>query len=196
MSLTNDYSQKLKHLSSLIRHNRYEQMTIYRFNLANDVVEAITSFAKVHQYDSKKDYKHFWIIWCEENSEMVRGEVERLSSIGYEGDSLDKMYKSGRYYFRKKQLTLVVEPKKRRLYISMDSAVLDAMDCHIRSYAMADGFTPAKGYDMFCTNHLSLLQNEICRLISNDNNVDRRVIIAKIKKTYKNRYFVFTKPSE
>jgi hypothetical protein len=171
-------------------------MTIYRFNLAKDVIDSITSFAKVHQYDSNKDYKQFWIIWCEENSEIVRGEVERLSSIGYEGDALDKMYKSGRYYFRKKQLTLVVEPKKRRSYISMDSVVIDAMDEHIMSYATADGFTPAKGYDMFCTDHMNLLQNEICRFISNDNNVDRRVIITKIKKTYKNRYFVFTKPTD
>lgn len=171
-------------------------MTIYRFNLESNVVEAITRFAKIHQYDINKDYKHFWSIWCEDNSEIVRCEVERLASIGYEGDALDKMYKSGRYYFRKKQASLVVEPKKRRLYISMDSAVLDAMDTHVRSCALEDGFTPANGYDMFCTNHVNLLQTEICRLIANDNNVDKRVIIEKIKKTYKNRYFIYTNPSE
>lgn len=167
-------------------------MTIYRFNLENEVVIAITSFAKIHQYDSNKDYKRFWSIWCEENSEIVRGEIERLNNAGYEGDALDKMYKSGRYYFRKKQLSSVAEPIKRRQYISMDGAVIDAMDEHIRGCALDDGFTPARGYDMFCANHIDILQTEICRL----SGCDKNVIIAKIKKTYKNRYFIYTNPSE
>lgn len=170
--------------------------TVYRFNLENDVVTSITSFAKIHQYDSNKDYKHFWSIWCEENIEIVRGEIERLNNAGYEGDALDKMYKSGRYYFRKKQMSLAVEPKKRRLYISMDSAVIEAMDEHIRECVLNEEFTPARGYDAFCANHINILQTEICRLFETDNTIDKKLIVAKIKKTYKNRYFIYTKPTE
>ena len=179
-----------------IRRIKESDMTIYRFNLDNEVVNAITTFAKIHQYDNNKDYKHFWSIWCEENSEIVRGEIERLNNVGYQGDALDKMYKSGRYYFRKKQLSLVVEPKKRRLYISMNGNVIDAMDEHIKDCVLVEGFTPARGYDAFCAKHIDILQTEISRLIATVKNVDKQVIIAKIKKTYKNRYFIYTKPCE
>jgi len=166
-------------------------MNIYRFNLKNDVVEAITSFAKVHQYDSNKDYKHYWSIWCEENSDIVRDEIERLYNIGYRGDALDKMYKSGRYYFRKKNLSCVVEPKKRREYISMSATMINAMDEHISRAVLGDDFTPANGYDMFCESNVDLLALEICSLTKDT--IDKKSVISKIKKTYKNRYFIYNK---
>lgn len=168
-------------------------MSIYRFKLDDAVVDAITIFAKVHQYDSNKDYKKFWSSWCEENSTLIRCEVDRLNEIGYTGDSMDKMYKAGRYYFRKKPLTNVIEPKQRRLYISMNSDVLDAMDEHIRERATEDSFTPAQGYEWFCTKHSEMLNIEICRLVADDINITQKEIVAKIKKTYKNRYFIYTK---
>ena len=168
-------------------------MSIYRFKLDDTVVDAITVFAKIHQYDSNKDYKKFWNSWCEENSTLVRCEIERLNDLGYTGDALDKMYKAGRYYFRKKQLVKVVEPKQRRLYISMNTSILDAMDKHIKDCVNDDNFSPAKGYEWFCLNNQVILNDEICRLVADDINITQRDIIGKIKKTYKNRYFIYTK---
>ena len=168
-------------------------MSIYRFKLANDVVSAITVFAKIHQYDSKQDYKKFWGGWCEENIDLVNMECDRLTDIGYDGDVLDKMYKAGRYYFRKKQLTTVVDPKQRRTYINMNPTVIDSMDAHIKISAFNETFTPANGYDWFCEKHSDILHAEIRRLVVDDVNITSGDIISKIKKTYKNRYFIYNK---
>lgn len=168
------------------------QMAIYRFKLDDAVVNDITIFAKIHQYDTNKDYKKAWDIWCEENNDSVRREIDRLNELGYDGNSLDKMYKAGRYYFRKKQLNAFVEPKQRGAYLSMDSAVLDAMDGHISANVKKQDFTPSRGYDWFCNQYSVLLQNEISRLISKNNTITASIMIFKVKKTYKNRYFIHT----
>jgi hypothetical protein len=55
------------------------------------------------------------------------------------------MYKVGRYYFRKKQLHAVSEPKQRRTYLSMNTSVLDAMDEHIQTNVRNPDFTPSNG---------------------------------------------------
>lgn len=168
-------------------------MSIYRFKLDDAVVSAITIFAKIHQYDTNKDYKKFWNIWCEENESLIRHETDRLSDLGYVGDSMDKMYKSGRYYFRKKKLATTVETKMRRVYTNMNTIVLDTMDEHIRERANDDNFTPAQGYEWFCEKHSHIINNEICRLVADDINISHKDIVTKIKKTYKNRYFIYTK---
>lgn len=168
------------------------QMAIYRFKLADAVVNDITIFAKIHQYDTNKDYKKAWGIWCEENNDSVRREIARLDEIGYKGNSLDKMYKAGRYYFRQKHLNTVVEPKRRGIYLNIDPMVLGAMDEHITSNVKNPEFTPSCGYDWFCNQYSMLLQNEISRIISKNTTITASIMILKVKKTYKNRYFIFT----
>ena len=90
----------------------------------------LNKFAKIHQYDHRKDFKEAWEIWVEENDDIVQEEVDRLNNLGYDGDILDKMFKSARYYFRKKSTEKKV-PQKRRSYVGIQSALLEAMDKHI-----------------------------------------------------------------
>ena len=75
---------------------------IFRFDFAPNVVSKISEFAKLHMDDHRKEYKKAWEPWCEENKEMIAEEIRRLKQTGYDGDITDKMYKAGRYYFRKK----------------------------------------------------------------------------------------------
>ena len=100
-----------------------------------------------------------------------------------------KMYKSARYYFRKKSLTKK-EPKQRRKYISCDRDMLDAMDEHINNGINNQGnnFKPSDGYDDFVTSNQNIVVEEITRMIENGF-TEKTAIIKKIKKTYKNRYF-------
>ena len=167
-------------------------MAIYRFKLEDSFVNEITIFAKIHQYDTNKDYKKAWDIWCEENNDSVRREIIRLDELGYDGNSLDKIYKAGRYYFRKKQLNAVSNPKQRKTYLSMDAIVLEAMDEHIVANSKKPDFTPSRGYEWFCTEYYSVLQTEITRIILNNDTITTANMILKVKKTYKNRYFIFT----
>ena len=98
------------------------------------------------------------------------------------------MFKSARYYFRKKS-TEKKEPLKRRDYIAIQRDLLDAMDDHIKSNISGDDYKPSDGFDEFCKANIDLLKEEVNILCRNGftNSVE---IKNKIKKTYKNRYFL------
>lgn len=175
-------------------------ISIYRYKFSSDIMDIITEFSKVHQFDERKIYKESWGVWLEDNIDVIDDEINRLRRLGYEGDIVDKMFKAGRYYFRKKNSNSnsnSIENKKnkqqmRRSYIIMEHNVLDAMDAHINSSMKNKDFSPASGYINFCTTHISLLQNEIERLCS-ETTINSTDLADKIKKTYKNRYFIITR---
>ena len=164
-------------------------LPIYRYKFSETVVNILTEFGKTHQYDPKKIYKEAWETFIVDNEEVLQREARRLYELGYTGDCYDKMYKSARYYFRKKSLTKT-DPKQRRKYISCDRDVLDAMDEHISSNIKEKGnnFKPSDGYDDFVMNNQNMILEEITRMIESGF-TDKTAIVKKIKKTYKNRYF-------
>ena len=164
---------------------------IYRFKFSDDIMQAITEFSKIHQYEDRKDYKDSWKEWCEDNSEIIEIETRRLTNLGYKGNVIDKMYKAGRYYFRKKDLSDSTESKKRREYIAMDNAILSNMDKHILDNIKSNAYTPAEGYSEFCKDNVELLTTEVTRLINSG--ITGNDISCKIKKTYKNRYFIISR---
>lgn len=173
--------------SKLDDSDRDNSHQIYRYKFQPNIIDLLTKFSKTHQYDPKKIYKEAWETFVEENSEELGREVIRLTELGYDGDCFDKMYKSARYYFRKKKLSKI-EPKKRRKYIACDRDVLDAMDDHINQNIQSEDYKPSDGYDNFVNSNQQLILLEINRMIDNGLN-DNNAIAKKIKKTYKNRYF-------
>jgi len=164
------------------RHN------IYRYKFTAEFMEMLYQFSKIHQYDERPIFKEEWNNWVEENDEKVGEEVKRLDSLGYEGDIIDKMFKSARYYFRKKSISKK-EPKQRRLYVSCKKDILDAMDSHIEKGMQTPEYKPSEGFDDFCSNNKDLLKDEIQHLIESKI-TDAKEIMSKVKKTYKNRYFI------
>jgi hypothetical protein len=204
------------------------QKKTFRFEFSEDIMELIKRFAIIHQYDERKMYKDQWNSWYNENKEEMEREIERMNDIGYVGDVKDKMFKAGRYYFRKKNIknkedtrenavsatnavsntnavsdtnaknakNVVSTPpaeKKRRNYITMLEATLVAMDEHIKTSLAEDAeFKPSDGYSEFCEKNILVLRTEIQRMVA-DNIMDKKDIAEKIKKTYKNRYFMITK---
>ena len=169
---------------------------VYRFKLAPSVQDSVTSFAKVHRYDDRKTYKEAWLEWCDENTNMITNEEQRLMSLGYEGEVIDKMYKAGRYYFRTKKNDKDKKAKKRRAYVNMDSVILDAMDDHIANNIEDDDYTPAGGYDKFVEQNQTVLMDEIKRLLQEENTLNAKDISLKVKKTYKNRYYLYSRSKQ
>ena len=165
-----------------------KNINIYRYKFTLEFMSELYQFSKIHQYDDRHSFKEAWNIWVETNETFVEGEVKRLTDIGYEGDIIDKMFKSARYYFRKKD-TCQKEPQTRRQYISVQKDFLDAMDKHIADNICLREYKPSDGFNDFCNGNTKLLKDEISRLIS-INVTDNTIIQDKIKKTYKNRYFM------
>lgn len=164
-----------------------QHVSIYRYKFTNEFMIELYNFSKIHQYDHRKDFKESWKTWVDEKSLIISKEIERLTELGYSGDILEKMFTSARYYFRKKR-TEKTEPKQRCSYIGVQKELLKAMDLHI-NVNRSKIFKPSDGFENFCKDNIQLLKQEIHRLIScNIKNVED--IRKKIKKTYKNRYFV------
>lgn len=199
--INNDNNKhKINNLTKQVNNAKYSEVTqpldkeinIFRYKFTSDVMEELTSFAKIHQYDDRKTYKEAWSKWIEENSTIIRTETERLITLGYQGNIIDKMYKASRYYFRNK--TKKQEPVKRRKYISIDSDVLDAMDRHIHANIKKEGYKPSIGYSEFCETNIEIIRDEVAKMCFGELSVDE--IIEKIKKTYKNRYFIISRNTQ
>jgi len=188
---------------------------IFRYKLDDTIMTLIAQFAKIHEKEDRHAYKEAWAIWLIDNQDMVNREVNRLEELDYNGDILDKMFKAGRYYFRekvpKKKIVAanevaankvanevaaapqvaaaneVAAKKKTRDYIVMDPVLIQAMDAHLKLKMKAQSFKPAAAYTDFCLQHSEILQKETLRLLQN---ITKEKLTAKIKKTYKNRYFI------
>lgn len=163
-------------------------VNIYRYKFTQDFTNELFKFSKIHQYDERKAFKEAWNIWIDDNENIVNEEYRRLKDLCYDGDIFDKMFKSARYYFRKKS-TEKKDPVKRRIYVGSQKDLLEAMDHHIMSNISSGDFKPSEGFDEFCKQNMNLLKEEIavlCRAGLTDSNE----IKTKIKKTYKNRYFL------
>lgn len=190
----NNDDQVLNDLREMLRNDEPEEedieitVQIFRFQFTEAFMADLNKFAKIHQYDHRKDFKEAWFVFQEENDDIIQEEIDRLNNIGYDGDILDKMFKSARYYFRKKS-PIKVDPRIRRQYISVNHDLLDAMDAHIRSIIRADGFQPKNGFVSFCLNNDQLVKETITQIFNQGIN-DSELIQKKLKKTYKNRYFM------
>ena len=171
--------------------NDAPNVNIYRYKFTDDFTTKLFKFSKVHQYDHRKDFKDAWNIWLEDNNDMVHDEIRRLLNLGYDGNIHDKMFKSARYYFRKKG-TEKKTPAERRQYIGVQKELLDVMDNHITAKINRNDCKPSESFDDFCKNNISVLQEEICILVKNGI-TNTAEIKEKIKKTYKNRYFLQVK---
>lgn len=170
-------------------NNGDSNINIYRFKFTQDFTNNLYIFSKIHQFDHRKDFKEAWQIWVEENDEIINEEVRRLTNLKYDGNILDKMFKSARYYFRKKS-TEKKEPAKRRVYLGVQKNLLESMDSHIQSNINEEDFKPSDGFESFCKENMDVVQQEVNILCKNGIN-NPTEIKNKIKKTYKNRYYLF-----
>jgi len=168
--------------------NEDMNVNIFRYKFADDFITELNTFSKIHQYDHRHDFKAAWNIWIEENEVIISEESRRLTNLGYDGDILDKMFKSGRYYFRKKS-TEKRAPQARRTYVGAQKDLLDSMDEHIKQNINSEEYKPSDGFDKYCKDNIEILQEEVNMLCKNglNNSIE---IKTKIKKTYKNRYFM------
>jgi hypothetical protein len=191
---------------------------VLRFEFSGELVEHVTAFANLHQYDDRKTYKEAWTAWLahDEIAALFKNDVARLSALGYKGNVADKLFKSGRYYFRGttsaprtpndangggKDLkrrgsgaATALNQGSPRKYVLLNHQLLDAMDDHIDCGLRRDAhaYTPASGFAEFCKLNINSYSSEVTRL--SEIMPTGEAVHDKLKKTYKNRYFMMTKP--
>lgn len=175
----------------------------YHHNPSNELVYHLTYFASVHKYDDRKTFKEEWKKWIaeEEIAELIQNEVERLKQSQYKGDALDKIYKSVRYYYVKKQLPQkdengnVLSPPQnpRKKYECLDERILEQMDTHIMEEIKHSIMIPQR--IQIETNHIvcdlspaQSFQHYLDKYYSQEKSLGETEI-QKYKKTFKNRFF-------
>jgi hypothetical protein len=192
--LNNEISTDISFNRDSVEQRHHHHLSIFRFKFTEEFTGQLYIFSKIHEHDHRKDFKEAWAIWLEENNDFVEKEVNRLENIGYEGDILDKMFKSARYYFRKKS-TEKKEPQQRKDYIGVNRELLNKIDEHIQTVVITEKYKPSNAFETFCDENTELLKNEE-QWFHNNGLTNREDIKSKLKKTYKNRYFVCTQKTQ
>ena len=87
-----------------INTNNNNNIKTYRHEFSKEFMADLSSFSKLHQFDDRHTYKSEWAKWSQQDNiaQAMEMEKRRLEENGYKGDIDDKMFKAGRYYFRKK----------------------------------------------------------------------------------------------
>ena len=152
---------------------------IYRYNFSKEFLEEAIKFSKKSESLNINHFREEWNKWKIENENLITIEYRNLIKDGYNGDFDDKMFKTIRYYLKKKKKQ---KPKERRKYIPLSREFLDCIDNHINN---CKNIKPAAAFKDFSTNYKTHIEKEVLLLekyLKNDECKD------KIKKTYKNRY--------
>ncbi len=157
------------------------QLKSHKHEFSKECMQELEHFATLHKYDDRKQFKEAWTKWTQMNEDMLEHEKKRLAT--YEGDVIQKMFMSARYYFRKKVANK--EPKQRRQYVSLDREFLASMDKYLYDIIQTNidhksnvsDTAPSDAFDLFCEKHLHTIEQIDCSA-------------DKLKKTFKNRYYM------
>ena len=194
------------------------KMQTFRFTFSENFNTELLKFSKVHQYDDRKVFKESWEEWIkdEEIQSLINIELKSLNEDGFRGDAMDKMFKSARYYFRKKSLASK-EVTKRKQYTGFSKPLLENMDIHIQNELINNSYpqtfdmssntedidtekrklcviSPEEAYNRYCEENKDMISQEI-NLIKKQSMtaLDAKELSKKFKKTYKNRFYIKTK---
>ena len=167
---------------------------IFRYKFDSPIVNLINIFAATHKYDDSSQFRDEWDEFIKDNKASIDREKQRLINLGYTGDINNKMYKSARYYFKNKS-TEKKETKQRRKYVTLNKGFLADMDRHISTVAFPQEMKPAHAYNNFISDatYSEKLDDALQKMLDND--WKEPAAESKLKKTYKNRYFIQQKSS-
>ena len=162
-------------------------MEKYNYQLSMDIISFIkTDF--IEKNDDNDDFDKLWNKWLlvEGVDRVFKLEKERLNMCGWEGDIYVKVYKSIKYYQIKKSEKKCTK-KKRRNYIHISE------DMKKQMYEFIDNTKikkPSNAYSAFLNTYKSVYDNETKRL---KEHLSEKEIGIKIKKTFKNRFYIKNK---
>ena len=171
--------------------------TTLHFVFSDAFKALMTTFVQDHFQDDRKAYKTAWLLLRHQHASVFAQEAERLKTAGYEGNTEDKFFHAGRYYFRKKLLRQTSScstcapvpasasaigtapaPAPHKRFSS--STITKAIDQHIRDEGLHSS-SPAEAYALFHRMHEALVFAEC-------HHRTEECLWDKLKKTYKNRY--------
>ena len=175
----------------------------FRYDFSNEIKSLLDNFYNINAEKDRKDFQESWTLWINEPEikSQIDSECTRLLNDGYKGDVLDKMYKSVRYYNKKKEIC----PKERVINQHTNrfsTQFLDIIDKNVAKHLEEDieststiSLMQNQSYKRFCLENKEELLRELVRL-RQEKGVIPEDIEKKLKKTYKNRFYNIRKSYE
>tara|TARA_B110000008_G_C16975324_1_gene565617 strand:- start:2634 stop:3137 length:504 start_codon:yes stop_codon:yes gene_type:complete len=164
---------------------------IYRYKFSSQITNELNSFVSINKYCIPQDFKDNWDKWIEKKSDLINLEKDRLKKLGYNGNIINKMYHSARYYLKNKAQQDNTNEIKRKKYVRLSNTIKEYMDIHIER--IIDTTKPSDGLELFI--NMSYIKDMI-NVEMKEKKINKDDITNKIKKMYKNRYYIKQKKSD
>jgi len=170
------------------------ELQTHRYLFSHNIVECLIEFAILHQHDDKKTFKSHWNEWIIEKKELIEQEKQEYIELGFEGspDEIEnRLYTSCRYYYLKqivKNNNTTTITKIRKPYEKLPKEKLTEIDNFIREEI---------GNELYIINKNDKTINTISPSLCFQNYLDYYGFdeTDKLKKTFKNRFYVIRKMS-
>lgn len=175
---------------------------IYRFKVQNaELFSAMKEFAGTHKFESKEVLKESFESWyqSEEIGALIESEENYLARYHYDfnhNNMKNKIFKSIKYYFIKnmlKSMNLGEVPEKSNknrqkssTSFKIKKSFIECAKNHLKSSIYNHDFKPNTSFQDFLEKYTDIIQSEKSRF-------DDELVTdfdAKLKKMYKNQYYV------
>tara|TARA_X000000368_G_C22973258_1_gene686442 strand:+ start:582 stop:1304 length:723 start_codon:yes stop_codon:yes gene_type:complete len=178
---------------------------IFRFKLSDDCFNSLKEFSRIHSQDNRDDFKEAFEDWGKNNSTILDNETQRLQKLGYNNDINTKLFRCAKYYCAKRVFntksnddnndndeTSSISSENKK-YTCIPKEFIKNISDHIEANIGDDKFTPATGLKQFLENHTKDIQDMIANMQEKHENISVDNVHTKLKKTYKNKFYQFSK---
>lgn len=156
-----------------------ERLTALGYN--GDVTEKM--YVSVRYYLRKKGQK--------QKKEMLKQEQEQDK---YKEQDQDRDLNID--FYANDNTIEAVDVSQKSKNIPTNRLLLDAMNKHILQHCHDPNYRPANGFESFCRDNIEICKEEVKRLTNEYSLTNKQSIQEKIKKTYKNRYYIIKKNAD
>ena len=169
-------------------HKTHKNISMYKQHI-REWRQKIQQFAKTHP-TNRKEFKEKWLIWVNHHNILYETEKQRLTKIRCKGDLDDKIFKSARYYYRKKK----TENKSfttRKSYEGFSKNIRNMMKNHIiYIVSQYENIRPMEAYDDFCKTQTQNIYNEIKLFLRQSaKKIEPYPFAIQFRKSYKNHFY-------
>ena len=177
-------------LVSITKEDKPFELDTFHYHFSEEMGERFMYFATLHRFDDRKSFKENWQKWIEEPdvAECIQTEIDKVKESGYVGDVIGKMFRSVRYYYRKKpvkpQEEGTAEKKKRKVYEMTQKETLAEIDRHILEQITGN-----------CSDLTETKRSFVspAKAFANYVETQHDGVEEKYKKIYKNRFYLLAK---
>jgi len=170
----------------------------FRFDFSKEITEMLSEFSTIHHLEKRKLFQESWNSWIlrDDVKTVLEKECDSLKEQGFEGDIYDKMYKSARYYHKKRDIEKNTKRKQivhtnrfsSQFLRIIDDVIENQIQREIKSQKGQIKKSQVEFFKEFCLITKDDILAEL-KSIKREKGEISNEIGEKLKKTYKNRFY-------